>query len=91
MKEGETLQKRDAFREVLRTRGYTNGHVTIDASDWAYSNRLAETFAADPAPDLAPFRAAYVTHMLDRAHYYDRLATTVTGRSIAHTLLVHHN
>jgi hypothetical protein len=29
--------------------------------------------------------------MLDRAHYYERLATAVTGHSIAHTLLLHHN
>jgi peptidoglycan-N-acetylglucosamine deacetylase len=91
LKEGEALQKRDTLRDVLRRRGYSNGHVTIDASDWAYDKRLIKRLKADPAIDLAPFRAAYLAHMLDRAHYYDRLATTVTGRSIAHTLLLHHN
>jgi peptidoglycan/xylan/chitin deacetylase (PgdA/CDA1 family) len=91
LKEGETLQKRDALRDVLRARGYANGHVTIDASDWAYSDRLTTRLKADPAIDLAPFRAAYLAHMLDRARYYDRLATTVTGYYIAHTLLLHHN
>jgi len=91
LKEGETLQKRDTLRGVLLARGYENGHVTIDASDWAYSARLGARLKADPTIDLAPFRAAYLTHMLDRAHYYDRLATTVTGYSIAHTLLLHHN
>jgi peptidoglycan/xylan/chitin deacetylase (PgdA/CDA1 family) len=91
LKEGESLQKRDAFREVLRARGYTNGHVTIDASDWAYSQRLITRLKAEPTLDLAPVRAAYLAHMLDRAHYYESLATSVTGRSIAHTLLLHHN
>jgi len=91
LKEGETLQKRDALREWLRERGYANGHVTIDASDWAYDRKLSQRLKATPAIDLAPFRAAYLTHMLDRAHYYDRLATTLTGHSIAHTLLLHHN
>jgi peptidoglycan/xylan/chitin deacetylase (PgdA/CDA1 family) len=91
LKEGETLQKRDTLREVLRARGYTNGHVTIDASDWAYNGRFIARHKADPSIDLAPFRAAYLAHMLDRTHYYDRLATTVTGHSIAHTLLLHHN
>lgn len=91
LKEGDTADKRDSLRSVLRSRGYANGHVTIDASDWAYSNRLSKRLEAEPTIDLAPFRAAYLTHMLERAHYYDRLATAVTGRSVAHTLLVHHN
>jgi hypothetical protein len=91
LKEGETLQKRDALREVLRTRGYTIGHVTIDASDWAYDQRLIARLEVNPAVDLAPFRAAYVAHMLERARYYDDLATRITGYSIPHTLLLHHN
>jgi len=91
LKEGETLQKRDALREALRSRGYANGQVTIDASDWAYNDRLVARLGEDPSLDLAPFRAAYLSHMLDRARYYERLANAVTGRSIAHTLLLHHN
>jgi peptidoglycan/xylan/chitin deacetylase (PgdA/CDA1 family) len=91
LKEGETLQKRDALRTLLRERGYANGHVTIDASDWAYDEKLMERLQATPAADLSGFRTAYLTHMLDRAHYYDRLATAITGYSIAHTLLLHHN
>ena len=91
LKEGETLQKRDSLRGVLRQRGYENGHVTIDASDWAYDRRLVQRLEATPDLDLSPFRAAYLAHMLDRAHYYDGLATTIAGRSIAHTLVLHHN
>jgi len=91
LKEGETLQKRDAAREVLRERGYANGHVSIDASDWAYDQKLCQRLQAAPAMDLSAFRTAYLKHMLERAHYYDRLATTLTGRSIAHALLLHHN
>jgi peptidoglycan-N-acetylglucosamine deacetylase len=91
LKEGETTQKRDALREVLRARGYANGHVTIDASDWAYDQRLVKRLKAEPALDLAPFRAAYLAHMLDRARYYDDLAMRVVGHAIAHTLLLHHN
>lgn len=91
LKEGETPEKRDALRGVLRARGYENGHVTIDASDWAYDKRLMARLEAEPDLDLAPFRAAYLAHMLDRARYYDALATRVTGYSVPHTLLLHHN
>jgi peptidoglycan-N-acetylglucosamine deacetylase len=91
LKEGATTEKRDAFRAVLRERAYANGHVTIDCSDWAYNLRLVARLSAEPDLDLAGFRSAYLAHMLDRAHYYDRLAATVTGRAITHTLLLHHN
>ena len=82
---------RDAARAVLTERGYANGHVTIDTSDWAYDQRLMARLAENPAVDLAPFRAAYVAHMLDRARYYDDLAARITGYAIPHTLLLHHN
>jgi peptidoglycan/xylan/chitin deacetylase (PgdA/CDA1 family) len=91
LKEGDTVRKRDALREWLREHGYANGHVTIDASDWAYDSKLIQRLKATPEMDLSPFRTAYLAHMLDRAHYYDRLATVLTGHSIAHTLLLHHN
>jgi peptidoglycan/xylan/chitin deacetylase (PgdA/CDA1 family) len=91
LKEGETAEQRDTLRAVLRERAYTNGHVTIDSSDWAYNIRLVERLKVNPELDLAPFRSAYLAHMLDRARYYDRLASTITGHSIAHTLLLHHN
>lgn len=91
LKEGETQQKRDAARNILRERGYANGHVTIDSSDWAYDNKLIERLQAAPGSELSPFREAYLAHMLDRARYYERLATAVTGHAISHTLLLHHN
>jgi hypothetical protein len=91
LKEGDTRQKRDGARRALAERGYTNGYVTIDASDWAFDARLTRRLTRDPSADAAPFRAAYVAHMVDRARYYDDLARTVVGRSVAHTMLVHHS
>ncbi|MBK7398223.1 MAG: polysaccharide deacetylase family protein [Myxococcales bacterium] len=91
LKEGDTKEKRDLAREVLVAQGYTNGHVTIDASDWAFDARLTKRLRREPAADLAPFRAAYVAHMVDRARHYDGLARDLFGRTIAHTLLVHHS
>ena len=51
LKEGQTAQQCDALRDVLRARDYANGHVTIDASDWAYNARLVARLEADPATD----------------------------------------
>jgi len=91
LKEGDTAEKRDGARKILAARGYTNGHVTIDASDWAFDARLVRRLRREPNADLAPFRAAYVAHMRDRARFYDGLAQELLGRTIAHTLLVHHS
>jgi peptidoglycan/xylan/chitin deacetylase (PgdA/CDA1 family) len=91
LKEGDTVEKRDGARAALAARGYTNGHVTIDASDWAFDSRLRKRLTREPAADVAPFRDAYLAHMLDRARYYDGLARAAVGRAIAHTMLVHHS
>ena len=91
LKEGKTAEQRDAFRGVLHRRGYRNGHVTIDASDWYYDARLRAKLAADRGFDAARFRAPYVEHIVDRAEYYDNLVRRAIGRTIPHTLLIHYN
>lgn len=91
LKEGETAIKRDLVREFLKQHGYRNGHVTIDASDWAVENRLSARLTKDPAADVKPYRDFYLDHMWERALYYDDLSRKTLGRSVKHTILVHFN
>jgi peptidoglycan/xylan/chitin deacetylase (PgdA/CDA1 family) len=91
LKEGDTAEKRDRMREFLARNGYRNGHVTIDASDWYYDNRLREHLKADPAFDVNRFRQPYLDHLWDRAQFYDGLSKDVLGRSVPHTILLHYN
>jgi peptidoglycan/xylan/chitin deacetylase (PgdA/CDA1 family) len=91
LKEGNTAGKRDGFRAFLEAKGYDNGPVSIDTSDWFYSRRLAARLARDPGADPIPYRDAYLHHLLDRAQYYDGLSRTLLGRSVAHVMLLHHN
>jgi peptidoglycan/xylan/chitin deacetylase (PgdA/CDA1 family) len=91
LQEGDTAAKRDEFRAFLRKRRYRQGRVTIDASDWYYDERFRAWHAAHPGGDPAPFRAAYLAHLWDRARYYDALSKTVAGRSVKHTLILHTN
>jgi peptidoglycan/xylan/chitin deacetylase (PgdA/CDA1 family) len=91
LKEGETAVKRDAVRRFLKQHGYTIGHVTIDASDWAIEDRLSARLAKDPAADIKPYRDFYLEHMWERATYYDNLARQALGRSVDHTILMHYN
>ena len=91
LKEGDTRDKRDRFRKWLANQGYRNGYVTIDDSDWYVNSRLVKRLKQTPRAEVAPYQAFYLKHILDRATYYNRLSQELTGRPIAHTLLLHHN
>lgn len=91
LKEGDDAHKRDGFRAFLKSAGYRPAPVSIDTSDWFYNSRLREKIKASPSADNDGLRNAYVAHLLDRAEYYDALSHRVAGRSVSHTLLLHHN
>jgi peptidoglycan/xylan/chitin deacetylase (PgdA/CDA1 family) len=91
LKEGTTAEQRDRMRLFLRDHGYRNGHVTIDASDWYVDSRLRKRLQARPDANQMPYRDFYLEHIWERAQYYDGLARKVLGRTIRHTLLIHHN
>lgn len=91
LKEGNTAEKRDKMRGFLKAKGYRNGHVTIDASDWYVDIRLRARLKSNPNADLTPYRNFYLDHIWERSLYYDDLSRKVLGRSVKHTLLLHHN
>jgi peptidoglycan/xylan/chitin deacetylase (PgdA/CDA1 family) len=91
LKEGNTIAKRDGFRAFLDSNAYMTGPVSVDASDWYYSERLSARLKRDPHASTAPYKEAYLRHLFDRAQYYDGLSHRVLGRSVAHILLLHHN
>jgi hypothetical protein len=91
LKEGGTRERRDWMRAFLKTHGYRNGAVTIDASDWYYDQRLRKCMDQRPHFDVTLFRDPYLAHLWDRATYYDGLAREVLGHGIPHTILLHYN
>ncbi len=91
LKEGDTLERRDKLRAFLKERGYKMGYVTIDASDWYVDQRLGARLKQDPKADLSGYRRFYLDHIWERAVYYDDLSRRALGRSVKHTLLIHHN
>jgi peptidoglycan-N-acetylglucosamine deacetylase len=91
LKEGDTADKRDRFRALLKESGYRVGHVTIDTSDWYVNQRMADRLAKQPKASIQPYRDYLIAHLLDRASFYRQLAIDVLGRDIRHTLLLHYN
>jgi hypothetical protein len=90
LKEGDTAEKRDRFRDRLKQKGYGVGHVTIDASDWYVDDRMNARLEQQPAASTEPYGSYLVSHLLDRAAFYRQLAVDVLGHEIPHTLLLHH-
>jgi peptidoglycan-N-acetylglucosamine deacetylase len=91
LKEGDTADKRDRFRTLLKESGYGIGHVTIDASDWYVNERMTDRLAKQPNASIQPYRDYLITHLLDRASFYHQLGIDVLGRDMRHTLLLHYN
>jgi len=91
LKEGNTKEKIDSFRVFLKNKGYKNGYVTIDASDWYINSRLVKRLRQNKNADISGFRKFYLNHIWERAQFYEKLSYELTGRHIKHTLLLHHN
>jgi len=90
LKEGDTAEKRDRFRALLKQRGYKVGHVTIDSSDWYVDQRMIEHLKKQPRAALEPYRDYLIAHLLDRASFYHQLTFDVLGHDVPHTILVHY-
>ena len=90
LKEGDTADKRDRFRDLLKQKGYAVGHVTIDDSDWYVDDRMNARLQQQPAADTQPYGDFLVPHLLDRAAFYRQLALDALGHEIPHTLLLHY-
>ena len=91
LKEGDTADRRDRMRAFLKAQGYRMGHVTVDASDWYIDERMRARLAKDPKAVLTAYKEYYLNHLWERAAFYDALSRRALGRSVKHTLLIHHN
>ena len=91
LKEGDTKEKIEGFRAFMKQKGYKNGYVSIDASDWYIDSRLVKRLQENPKADISGYRDYYKKHLFNRALYYDSLAYQLTNRHINHVILLHHN
>jgi peptidoglycan/xylan/chitin deacetylase (PgdA/CDA1 family) len=91
LKEGATMEKRDALRAWMAANRYRPAPVSIDGSDWYYNTRWLTWRKEQGERDDARYRQAYLEHLWDRANFYDSLSRRVLGRSANHVLLLHTN
>jgi len=93
LKEGQNKSKVDSIRNILSENNYSNGYVTIDASDWYVNQRLIDRIKEKgfEKTEVERFKDFYIQHILERANYYEKLSYEMNDRHIDHTLLLHHN
>lgn len=91
LKGGNTIVKRDSINSYLLQKGFKQGWVTIDASDWYINMRLIKRLKQNPNADINGFREYYVNHIYERALYYNNLSVQINQRQIKHTVLLHLN
>jgi len=88
LRQGNTIEKRDAVLSWLASRGIVVAPVTIDNNDYLYNQRLVDAKAEGRTMEV---RDAYLDHMTEAAAYYDAKGRARTGRAVRQVLLLHMN
>ena len=88
LRQGNTVEKRDAVLSWMASRGIVVAPVTIDNNDYLYNQQLVDSKAEGRTIDV---RDAYLGHMMEAAAYYDAKGRARMGRAIKQVLLLHMN
>ena len=88
LRQGNTVEKRDAVLSWLASRGTVVAPVTIDNNDYVYNQRLVDAKAAGRTIDV---RDEYFDHMMKMAAFYDAKGRARMGRAVKQVLLLHMN
>lgn len=87
--EGESAQKRAAGRAILARRGYKVAAVTMDFSDWAWTDPYARCRQKGDQAAIAWLDASYMHAARESVTFYRALSRELYGRDIPYVLLLH--
>ncbi|HJL19007.1 MAG TPA: polysaccharide deacetylase family protein [Sandaracinaceae bacterium LLY-WYZ-13_1] len=93
LRRGATDARRRASMATVReTLGERIAPVTIDTNDWALARPYGHALAAGDRARAERLADVFVSHVIDAAEHFDRVAIERTGRrDVAHVLLLHAN
>jgi len=89
LREGNTKEKRDGMRTLLKEHGYNNAYITLNNYDWYIENLFQAALAKGINVDLQRMSKFYVDVLIESIEYYDALASKHLARSPKHILLLH--
>lgn len=91
LREGETVEKRDALRAYLKRAGYTSGYVTVDTYDWYMNSLFQKALETGKKVDFTKLEKMYTKVLTEGADFYDAIAQRALGYSPRHVMLLHEN
>jgi peptidoglycan/xylan/chitin deacetylase (PgdA/CDA1 family) len=89
--EGDSPERRDAARALLRQLGYENASVTIDNSDYLLARGYHVALGRGDSALARELLAAALRHDLAATHHFQALARAKVGRDVPHVILLHAN
>ncbi len=89
LREGNTQEKRDGMRAILKKFGYQNAYITLNNYDWYIENLFQTALAKGEVVNLERMKRFYVDVLIESIEYYDALAVKYLNRSPKHVLLLH--
>lgn len=91
LREGDTIEKRDALRTELKNKNYLNAYITVNNYDWYMDVLFQKALKEKRQVNMEALKNTYIQVLLDSVEYYDDMAMKVLGRSPKHVLLLHEN
>ncbi len=89
LREGETLDKRNAIRTFLDERGYRIAQVTIDFQDYAYNAPYVRCLERRDLRAIEQLKANYLARADERLSASEEASRRLYGRNIKHVMLLH--
>jgi len=87
--EGDTVEKRRAVRDYLKTHGYKIAQVTLDWEDYMWNSAYARCVAKEDKKSMDWLRTSYLGTASAYLDLGREMAKLVYGHDINHVLLLH--
>lgn len=89
LREGNTVEKRDGMRALLKENGYKNAYITSNNYDWYIESLFQKALKDGIDIDMKRMSKFYVDVLVESIEYYDAMAEKYQNRSPKHVLLLH--
>ena len=89
LREGNTEEKRDGFRKLLKDKSYFNAYITLNNYDWYIETLFQQAIKEHAKFDINAMSKFYVDVLIESIEYYDEMAVNYLDRSPKHVLLLH--
>lgn len=88
---GRSLEVKAGLDAFLAKHGYTIAPISVDNADYIFSRAYDIAFDKGDKALMKKVGDAYVPYMESKLDYWERQSTTLFGREISQTLLIHAN